>query len=250
MQGQGKKDKNMRYSFIVPAYNEAKYIEKCINSIRRAIDLMHWNIAPHSTEIIVVDDNSLDNCGEIARKLGAKIICSNLETDSIAGVRNCGAAVATGDYLFFVDADTCIDFELLKHVDFSYVAGGALLSLDNITWLGQVIINAWNQYAVKNKIFTGCFIWVQRDWFFAIGQFDEKLFICEDVDFSNRINKESKRHGQNTQLIKNTYVITSDRKLRLFSIFEHLWFWIYFRFNREKTITTRSLCSMWYSGRR
>ena len=86
----------MKFSFVIPAYNEAKYIGACIRSIQSQ------TIPPF--EIIVVDNGSSDRTSEIAKSLGAKVVFEGKK--GIAHARNRGANMARGDTLCFIDADS------------------------------------------------------------------------------------------------------------------------------------------------
>ena len=56
-------------SFIIPAYNEEKYIYDCITSIDEAMKYKN-----NTYETIVIDNNSTDRTGEIALNAGVNIL--------------------------------------------------------------------------------------------------------------------------------------------------------------------------------
>src|SRR6266436_7103624 len=89
-------------SFIVPAYNEEHELSGTLAAIH---DAASGASGPY--EIIVVDDASTDATPEIAAQAGARVI--SIHRRQIAAIRNAGARVAQGEYLFFVDADTRIN---------------------------------------------------------------------------------------------------------------------------------------------
>lgn len=89
-------------SFIVPAYNEERWIGKCLSSIRTTMALV---AEPY--EVIVVDDASTDATSQIAQRIGARTL--RVEHRKISAVRNAGAAAACGQVFFFVDADTQVN---------------------------------------------------------------------------------------------------------------------------------------------
>ena len=90
----------VKISIIVPAFNEAKRISSCIQSIRAAANLQPGD----ETELIVVDNNSRDSTAEIAAREGARVVFE--PNNQISRARNAGARAATGDWLLFIDADS------------------------------------------------------------------------------------------------------------------------------------------------
>lgn len=92
----------MKFSIIIPNYNNEKYIEKCINSV--------LNQTYKNFEIIFVDDMSSDNSYEIIRELKENSwqqikIIRNESKRYNGGSRNVGLTKATGDYILFIDSD-------------------------------------------------------------------------------------------------------------------------------------------------
>lgn len=92
----------MHLSIIIPAFNEERLIEQCLQSVYASLAT---NSQPGFTsEIIVVDNNSTDNTANLARQAGARVVFEPV--NQIGRARNAGAAEATGDWLLFVDADS------------------------------------------------------------------------------------------------------------------------------------------------
>jgi glycosyltransferase involved in cell wall biosynthesis len=86
----------MKISVILPALNEEKNIAKVLKNIKDNNNV---------DEIIVVDNNSTDNTGNIAREMGAKVILCKKRGKGYA--MEAGLEVAQGDIVAFVDADIC-----------------------------------------------------------------------------------------------------------------------------------------------
>ena len=87
-------------SIIIPIYNVAKYLPKCIDSV--LIDL------PENAEIILVNDGSTDNSLEICKKYSkedARIKVINKKNGGLSSARNAGLEIARGRYLAFLDSD-------------------------------------------------------------------------------------------------------------------------------------------------
>lgn len=87
-------------SVIVPIYNVEKYLRRCVESVR--------NQSYTNLEIILVDDESPDNCPMICeeyRELDQRIIVIHQKNAGLSGARNAGIEIAKGEYLVFVDSD-------------------------------------------------------------------------------------------------------------------------------------------------
>lgn len=102
----------MKLSVIVPCYNTAKYVEKCLDSIiENKVDDM---------EIIVINDGSTDNTLDILKKYQKKypkiIKIINKENGGLSSARNAGLEVARGDYISFIDSDDYIEKDMYKNM--------------------------------------------------------------------------------------------------------------------------------------
>lgn len=95
----------MKLSIIIPAYNQAEYLEDCIESC------YNQTVQPH--EIIVVNDGSSDNTAEIAERymfkefplIDSPVRVIHQVNKGLSSARNTGIMNATGDYILPVDAD-------------------------------------------------------------------------------------------------------------------------------------------------
>lgn len=97
-------DKKNKISVIIPVYNVANYLEKCVNSIIRQD---YKNL-----QIILVDDGSTDNSGNICDNLSKKddrIIVITKPNGGLSSARNAGMKIANGEYISFIDSDDFIN---------------------------------------------------------------------------------------------------------------------------------------------
>lgn len=105
--------KKVVISIIVPVYNVELYIARCLNSIKKQSFL--------EFEAILVDDGSIDNSFEIAKKFAQederfKVI--RQENNGQGSARNHGIDIAKGEYIAFVDSDDWLHEDyLLKLYD-------------------------------------------------------------------------------------------------------------------------------------
>lgn len=90
-------------SVIVPCYNIASYIEKCIYSV--------FAQTYSNFEIIVIDDESTDNTEDIISGFigNNKIRYFRISHSGVSSARNFGIEKAKGDYILFIDGDDWID---------------------------------------------------------------------------------------------------------------------------------------------
>ena len=100
----------MRFSIIIPVYNVADYLQKCVDSVL-ANDC-------GDCEIILVDDGSTDGksgriCDENAARHPDLIRVIHQENRGLGGARNTGIEAAQGEYLFFLDSDDTLSPEAL-----------------------------------------------------------------------------------------------------------------------------------------
>ena len=96
-------------SVIVPIYNTAQYLDKCINSI------IHSDLA--EIEVLLIDDGSTDESGVIADKFAAadrRVRVVHKPNGGLFTSRNEGLRLAKGEYVAFVDSDDWITPDMLS----------------------------------------------------------------------------------------------------------------------------------------
>ncbi len=100
---------NNLISVVVPIYKVEKYLDECINSI---IHQTYTNL-----EIILVDDGSPDNCPKMCdewAKKDERIKVIHKKNGGLSDARNAGLAIATGEYISFIDSDDFLELDLYK----------------------------------------------------------------------------------------------------------------------------------------
>jgi glycosyltransferase involved in cell wall biosynthesis len=197
-------------SFVIPAHNEAELIGRTLAAIHECA-----RAVGEPYEIIVAVDSSIDGTGQIAEEHGARVVAVNFR--QIAATRNAGARVASGDLLFFVDADTMATGQALRAavraLRAGAVGGGSAVRFDGPVPLYAAILERAVLPVLLPllKMAPGCFLFCTRRAYLAAGGFDEALFWSEEVFFSKRL----KRQGR--FVILREFVITSGRKVRAYS---------------------------------
>lgn len=98
-------------SVIVPVYNVRLYLEKCVLSI---INQTYKNL-----EILLINDGSTDDSGELAENIAQKdgrITVFHKQNGGVSSARNLGIEKAKGEYLIFVDADDYLAEDFVENM--------------------------------------------------------------------------------------------------------------------------------------
>jgi glycosyltransferase involved in cell wall biosynthesis len=195
-------------SIIIPALNEAKYIGRCIDSIK---------VQKYPDyEIIVVDAHSKDNTKEIVRKAGAKVI--QQKPCGAGAARNAGAAKARGQILVFVDADTQLPRHWLRYLEMIYVDKKVVAAAGPVKPGSRRLKHKFMFFIMSDMFpkassffrfyqFNGANMSVRADVFKKMGGFREGFQMMED----NEIGNHAKRFGK-VVWDRSLYAITSTRR--------------------------------------
>ncbi len=183
-------------SVIVPIYNVESYLNRCVESL---VKQTYQNI-----EIILVDDGSTDNSGILCEKWASKderIQVIHTENRGLSAARNAGINSAKGKYLYFIDSDDWVEYDILEvlsenmktyRVDLSSCGikedyGEQELKVEkDRKWIEvtqkqmfhEILCNRYVYGYVWNKLFKTELVENLR--------FDEELFSQEDMDFTMR----------------------------------------------------------------
>jgi glycosyltransferase involved in cell wall biosynthesis len=131
-------------SIVIPCYNEARYIHRCLSS------LIGQTLPPQ--EIIVVDDGSTDGTVEIVKEFDVRLLQQNHAGPAAA--RNLGAGTAAGEILVLVDADMFFDRDYLLHLVAPLQAGKAKATFTKDEFVGNpdnIWAVCWNLETVGSR---------------------------------------------------------------------------------------------------
>ena len=241
----------MIISVIVPAFNEEKLIGATLRSIQEAA--ASFSRRGWETEIIVCDNNSSNTTAELAERAGARVVFEPV--NQIARARNTGAAAAAGDWLIFVDADSRPTPELFDDVAGQIqsgrcLGGGCTVRMDERHFVGDGGTGLWNLISRTVKWAAGSFVFCHAAAFRQVGGFNQELFASEEIDLSRRLKKVAKATGRRFVILHRHPLLTSARKMRLYSRWDWARFLAKAIFKPRATITNRQECGPWYDGRR
>lgn len=235
----------------MPAFNEERLIGESLRHVNTAMSVFsrrNWK-----SELIVCDNNSKDRTAELARAAGASVVFEPV--NQIARARNRGAAAATGDWLVFVDADSHPSAELFDDVAYRVesghcLAGGCTIKLEDGYPSGKVITGLWNSVSRALRWAAGSFIFCETAAFRKVGGFNLDLFASEEIDLSKRLKKLARAEHKEIVILHQHPIVTSARKLRLYTAREHFTFLAKTILRGGKTLNNRESCHTWYDGRR
>ncbi|HKV98488.1 MAG TPA: glycosyltransferase [Vicinamibacterales bacterium] len=176
-----------RLSFIIPVKNDAARLKRCLDAIAANLP------SATSIEIVVADNGSTDESGEVASARGARVL--RLPSLGVSELRNRAADASTGEVLAFVDADNLIVPSWIAAVldvmaDDRIGAAGALCwAPPDGTWVQaayDVLRGRTMGRADTTWLGAGNLV-VRRVAFEAVRGFDTTLEACEDVDLCQRL---------------------------------------------------------------
>ena len=116
-----------KISVIVPVYNVEQYLERCVDSI---INQTYKNL-----EIILVNDGSTDNSGQLCDELAKKddrIKVIHKENGGVSETRNLGIRESNGNYITFIDSDDVVSVKMIEELYSNLLENGADISIGNV----------------------------------------------------------------------------------------------------------------------
>ena len=208
----------MKFSVVIPTYNEEKYLPKALESIT------NQTIKPY--EIIIVDSQSTDKTREIARAYGAKVI--TIKERGIGLARNIGAKHAKGDVIVCTSADVVVDRhwleELGKALNHAELAYGSIY-LQEADWVERAFELILNKcltplLSLLGLVFATCDnIAIKKSLYEKIGGINEKLNTGEDTDLVKRARKAGR-----VVYVEKARVYTSPRRIKKWGKLKYFWF--------------------------
>jgi glycosyltransferase involved in cell wall biosynthesis len=185
-------------SILIPAYNAEKWIQ---DTIRSAIN-QTW---PRK-EIIVVDDGSLDNTLQIAKRFESTFVKVVTQPNmGASAARNRAMSLAQGDYIQWLDADDLLAPDKISqqlnsrfpHADERTLLSSGFGTFHYRPWKAKFIPNSlwqdmtpleWITTKFEKNIWMNPAVWVvSRDLCEAAGPWDERLTLDDDGEYFCRV---------------------------------------------------------------
>ena len=213
----------MRFSVIIPAYNEESYLPRLLKSI--AIARANYSGGPEQIEVVVADNCSTDATAEVAAAHGARVV--NVVKRRIAAARNGGARATIGDILCFIDADSAIHPNTFDEIDRAMKTGRYVWGVTGGRMERTSLPLFITYWAFMPMVYmTGLDIglsFCRREDFEAVGGYDETRLYAEDVKFPWALKRLGRTRGQRTVRLPKIKALASTRKFDQFGEWHYFW---------------------------
>ena len=180
----------------------------------------------------------------------------NPSTKSAARAICSGASVATGDWLIFIDADSHPSAALFEDVA-AQIATGQCLAGGSTVRLEAGYPQRQHHHRTLEpgtsrtlRWMAGSFIFCNAAAFRKLGGFNIELFATEELELSKRLKKLARAEHKRIVILHRHSILTSARKLRLYTPREHFKFMTRTILGGGKTLKSREASHLWYDGRR
>lgn len=206
----------MRFSVIIPAYNEERYLPRLLDSIDVA--RANYSGGPNQIEVIVADNASTDSTSEVAAAHGARVV--HVAKRRIGAARNGGARVARGEIFCFIDADSAIHPQTFDEIDRAMNTGRCVWGVTGCR-LERMSIPLFATYCLCMSLvlLTRLDIglsFCRREDFEAVGGYDEDRLYAEDVKFPLALRRLGHSRGERLVRIPRVKALASTRKFDQF----------------------------------
>jgi hypothetical protein len=113
-----------------------------------------------------------------------------------------------------------------------------------------MLVQLWNGISRLRHWAAGSFIFCEMAAFRKLDGFSKELFASEEIEFSKRLNILARERRKKIVILHEHPLVTSARKIHLYTLREHVWFLTKTLFGWGSTLTRREACHTWYDGRR
>jgi len=213
----------MRFSIIIPAYNEEKFLPRLLDSIE--IARSKYSGGRDQIEVIVADNSSTDRTAEVAQARGARVV--TISKRRIAAARNGGARAASGEILCFIDADSAVHPESFEAIDRAMKTGRYIWGVTGFVLERKSFALLLTYVLMIPMVFvTGLdsgLSFCRREDFESVGGYDESRMYAEDVILPLALRRLGRERGQKTTRLPQVKALGSTRKFDQFGDWHYFW---------------------------
>ncbi len=200
--------KQILISVMIPAYNEEKNLGRCLTALK------NQNFPKENYEILVVNNASTDKTGEIAKKMGVRLVEEKRKGYGYALKK--GFAEARADLVAVTDADTVAPPDWLSKIYQAFAKDKQVVMVGGRTVLRPAFPLALISQVVLNlvsgclfRVFPGYTMAFRKEAYQKVGGVDTRFNFNIDTDLCLRVKKLGK-----TVFLYNNPLIVSSRHYR------------------------------------
>jgi glycosyltransferase involved in cell wall biosynthesis len=175
---------------IIPTFNRDRFLKEAVQSVLDQ-DYFRESDTTRPFEIIVVDDGSTDETGEVVQSFACDIRYFYQENRGVSAARNVGLQRARGDFIAFLDSDDLWKRDKIGvQMSLMNTVSRAMMCYTEETWIRRgIFVNPKKRHQkysgwIFDKVLPLCLISLSSALF---RRFDEDLPVCEDYDFGIRL---------------------------------------------------------------
>ena len=195
-----------KVSVVIPTYDRIETLPRSLDSVINQT-FSDW-------ELIVVDDGSNDGTDEMVLRDYSAVRLHRQERTGVSSARNAGGALASGEWIAFLDSDDAWLPEKLERQLSSLATEPELrLSHTDEIWIRNGMrVNQPKEYAKSGgHLYRRCLrlccicpssVLIRKDFFEELGGFDEAFPACEDYDLWLRITAREPVHYLDQALVR------------------------------------------------
>jgi glycosyltransferase involved in cell wall biosynthesis len=206
----------MKFSIVIPAYNEEHYLPRLLDSIEVA--RANYSGGRQEIEVIVADNDSSDRTAEIASAHGARVV--RVQKRRIAAARNGGGHAAQGEIVCFIDGDSAVHPQTFDAIEAAiaggrYVGGSTGLTLERKSF-GLLVTYILAAPMIWLSGMDSGVVFCRRQDFEAVGGYDETRLYAEDLLFLMALRRLGKARGQRLTRLPQVRALGCTRKFDQF----------------------------------
>ncbi|MEZ5361002.1 MAG: glycosyltransferase [Bryobacterales bacterium] len=185
-------------SVVIPVHNAPAHLRKCLERLSASVE--------PPDEILVVDDGSTDETPDVARSFPVRLLTTGGRCGP-AVARNLGAREASGDVLFFIDADVLVRADTIDQVRAAFADDPTLDALmgsyDDSPGSGDFLSqykNLMHHFVHQRSRREACTFWsgcgaIRREVFLEHEGFDESYDrpAIEDIELGYRLFQSGRK---------------------------------------------------------
>jgi glycosyltransferase involved in cell wall biosynthesis len=181
---------SLKITFIIPVYNAARYLHKCLDSI--------VNQTLREIQIICINDGSTDESGVILNEYAARderMCVINLPNGGQSIARNSAYEYVKGEYIFFIDADDFIDLDTAKKLYTHALQNDVDIVLFDVYYCNEKLVPYKSTQKLQKPIIIDSFEQRTKLILDSRGMACDKLY-RRDFLLQNQIKCPEKLYGQ------------------------------------------------------